>query len=708
MIERLRVHNYRSLRDCTVDMSRFTCIIGQNNAGKSSVLNAIDLFCSNNKIPAADFYDESKPIRIEATLQGISNEALQRITPDHRRKIEPLIKDGKLTLARHYAMPGATPELLCLTTRPSDCRFHDLEDKLKGLRGISIGRALAEVLPEYPEYFSGVDTQGLAKAAIEELISGMPEGQLEEVYAPLPTGIPNSIKALLPEVIFIPAVKDISDEVKMKESATFGRLIGAVMERLQDTVHMGEIASSLENLNLLLNRAPADDGSETDERIPALREAESAVRTYLREQFPSIDLELAIPPLELKQIFSSARILVNDGVKGEVSTKGDGLRRSVVFALIRAYADLKQKPSSTEGSDASGESSAIQQSNYIFLFEEPELFLHPSAQRILLDALLKIAPEHQVVLSTHSPMFFVPRSTGAFIKMTKISSCDGIPYSKPISVDLEKPLHPKDEFQLLCHENNAAALFADRVVLVEGDSELCFIRHIAQTMRPEWDFDAKNIPLIKMNGKAGLKRYRDFFRRFAVDVHVILDLDVLLDEFGKIEAAREVGELRSRLLQEADRIAKSEGIDGIRTSNDAKSLVQSQSFRERFREVIQIIERCMMGESITPGERDKLDDLLWLSRASARYQVLSRSEAGVSGKAELLHSLRVGNVYVLSRGCLEDYYPDGVNGADKVSRAISACKLITCPEAIGRLCPQVTEDGQSMPEFEAIFRRIFS
>ena len=53
-------------------------------------------------------------------------------------------------------------------------------------------------------------------------------------------------------------------------------------------------------------------------------------------------------------------------------------------------------------------------------------------------------------------------------------------------------------------------------------------------------------------------------------------------------------------------------------------------------------------------------------------------------KRELLAELRKNRVFVLERGAIEAYYPDGVEGPDKPSKAQSFCKMINSKEqAIG-------------------------
>ena len=42
---------------------------------------------------------------------------------------------------------------------------------------------------------------------------------------------------------------------------------------------------------------------------------------------------------------------------------------------------------------------------YAFILDEPEICMHPRAQQLLLKALLEISKDHQVFLTTHSPVF---------------------------------------------------------------------------------------------------------------------------------------------------------------------------------------------------------------------------------------------------------------------------------------------------------------
>jgi hypothetical protein len=44
----------------------------------------------------------------------------------------------------------------------------------------------------------------------------------------LPTGIDKSIEPMLPDPIYIPAVKDLADDIKTSESTPFGKILGGL------------------------------------------------------------------------------------------------------------------------------------------------------------------------------------------------------------------------------------------------------------------------------------------------------------------------------------------------------------------------------------------------------------------------------------------------------------------------------------------------
>ena len=116
----------------------------------------------------------------------------------------------------------------------------------------------------------------------------------------------------------------------------------------------------------------------------------------------------------------------------------------------------------------------------------------------------------------------------------------------------------KDKFQLISFESSNFAFFSKKIVLVEGDSELIVLPHIASLLNPGWDFKTTSTSLVKISGKGSFKRYRDFFSCFNVDVAMIADLDILIKDFDKTLPSPGAKELLDDLLRDVDKIIEGE------------------------------------------------------------------------------------------------------------------------------------------------------
>jgi putative ATP-dependent endonuclease of the OLD family len=344
---------------------------------------------------------------------------------------------------------------------PKDARFENesVTALLKGKKGAELKNAVIGAFPELKEQSTELSTQEAARRLIQGVADGMPDEQKETRFMALPTGLDKSVIPMLPERIYIPAAKDLADDTKTAETSSFGKILAIVMKAIEPL--LADEKDLFEKLSRKLTRTVDETGKVEDNRLREVRGIESAIQDYVREIFANVSLEIEVPPPELRTLLSSARILADDGMKGPLESKGDGLRRAVVFSILRAYTDVARAAASqAEGGKAL-------ERGYLLLFEEPELFLHPDAQQILFEALGLFAKKNHVVVTTHSPFFLGPQTTATFVRLSKVRDKSAEkPFSAAAPVDLTG-LAPKDEFQIICYENNSAAFFAKRIVLVD-------------------------------------------------------------------------------------------------------------------------------------------------------------------------------------------------------------------------------------------------
>ena len=71
--------------------------------------------------------------------------------------------------------------------------------------------------------------QEAVKKKIHKLAASLPDDQKTLADQPLPTGIDKSIDPMLPDVIYIPAVKDLTDDIKTTESTPFGKILAILL-----------------------------------------------------------------------------------------------------------------------------------------------------------------------------------------------------------------------------------------------------------------------------------------------------------------------------------------------------------------------------------------------------------------------------------------------------------------------------------------------
>jgi predicted ATPase len=120
--------------------------------------------------------------------------------------------------------------------------------------------------------------------------------------------------------------------------------------------------------------------------------------------------------------------------------------------------------------------------NEIIAIDEPELSLHPSAQRGLFDVILEYASDRQVILATHSP-YFAPieyLDVGARIVRTSLRAKSSIISSlQPSTATKLAPLL-EDRFNphVLGLDAREVLFLEDDVILVEGQDDVLGYREV--------------------------------------------------------------------------------------------------------------------------------------------------------------------------------------------------------------------------------------
>ena len=245
------------------------------------------------------------------------------------------------------------------------------------------------------------------------------------------------------------------------------------------------------------------------------------------------DFEVNLNMYDPWDFYRTLQIIVNEkdiGLKFQASQLGMGAQASITVAILKAYSEIK----------LGGE-------NPIFI-DEPELFLHPQAQKNFYKILRKLAEDKntQIFFTTHSPYFlsleyfdeiFLVRKTkgiGTYIKNANAEEflVDwSIRYNKDITDDKKKNseleklrLHYKEAYEQTSYSlASTEAFFAKKVLLVEGESEALlfpyFFNHIG------FDWIKEKFSIVKCGSKNGIDRFYRLYSELGIPCFVIFDGD---------------------------------------------------------------------------------------------------------------------------------------------------------------------------------------
>jgi energy-coupling factor transporter ATP-binding protein EcfA2 len=123
---------------------------------------------------------------------------------------------------------------------------------------------------------------------------------------------------------------------------------------------------------------------------PVLEKLSETIKGTLTSFLPDVtEVRVSIPDEERSRALRRAcKIVVNDGTPTDLALKGDGVQSLAALAIMRHASETSAKGR-----------------NIVIAIEEPESHLHPSAIHGLREVLDELSDKHQVVISTHNPLF---------------------------------------------------------------------------------------------------------------------------------------------------------------------------------------------------------------------------------------------------------------------------------------------------------------
>src|SRR5437868_5944014 len=386
-IEKLKIHNWRSIADEEISFETLMIFIGQNNCGKSNIISSLLFFFGTITANSLDYHNNSTEAYVEVTFGSLDdfdlNQFKKYISSDNKICVrKTLNSEGETSYNGYLFSPKA--DFLKEETISAISKREELEKT-----------PLKDFVPT-----SGRLTKEIIKAAQEEYISKNRD-TIELDYT-LETsnflGAKSVAKGIFGEIYFIPAVKNASDEFKTSGTTIFNQLFTQIISKMsEENEHYKNARTQMQSLTQILNKLN-DKGEVNSERPSEIKTLEDNLELELKKWNTTIDIEITPPNID-EVLKVNTSVWVDDGKRTDIARKGHGLQRSLIFALIKSWAshlkrekELKEKLEEQSESKTTTTKRKSSQSTYFF-FEEPELYLHPQAQKELYASLKELRSE---------------------------------------------------------------------------------------------------------------------------------------------------------------------------------------------------------------------------------------------------------------------------------------------------------------------------
>lgn len=501
-IKEIKISNFRSIINVDIKFKDLMMFIGQNNHGKSNILYAILFFFGEIKVQDLDFFDGTDELYVEILFYNLDDD-------DKNTFNKYLTIDNEIKV-RKTAYRSGSFEYNGYIQNPQD-------DYLQELNATNYrSRESAQELPFYDDLPEGRLTIAIIQEAQKNYIEANRESidfiyELEETNF---LGAKNVAQGMFGDIFFIPAVKNINEDLSNNKMSIFSKLYSKVLELI--TTSDSDISNIKNEINAQFKKFQKynEDRTVNENRPNELNEFENRLSHNLREW--SVNLEVEILPPDVDNVFKSdVNIWIHDGIKTDINRKGHGLQRAMTFSLIKTFSEhISSIPADERANRQASKSS-------YFIFEEPELYLHPQAQRALLDSLINLSESSQVILCTHSSSLISLdnyKSIAIVRKNNETNETNITQYQEELFVGNEK-----QNFNLLSWINpdRAELFFAKKVILVEGQTEKTVIPCIAQKLGVfKFEFT-----VIDCGSKNSIHSYINLLNKFKIPYVAVYDKD---------------------------------------------------------------------------------------------------------------------------------------------------------------------------------------
>ncbi len=363
----IRLCNFRCFQaETSITFDDITVLIGKNDAGKSSIMEALDIFLNEGVPDKDDATKDGDPKELEFVCEFKDlpqNVVIDDTTPTSLFNEHLLNEERRLEIHKKYSGHLTSPKLVSVSARAVHPTSEGSADLLQ-LKNSDLKKRAKEL---------NVDLTGVDQKVNAELRNAIRNNfdDLSLSTGLIPLNEANAkdiwlgLKSYLPTFALFKSDRQSTDQDPEAQDPLKAAIKEAIKCKQTEldaiATHVGSEVRKIAQLTL-----------------EKLNEMDPTLATQLNPQFT---------PLKWESIFK-ASFTGDDDIP--INKRGSGVKRLILLNFFRAKAEKQRQEA--------------KRFNIIYGIEEPETSQHPNNQRMLLRALTDLSTESQVVVSTHTPM----------------------------------------------------------------------------------------------------------------------------------------------------------------------------------------------------------------------------------------------------------------------------------------------------------------
>lgn len=514
LLKKLKLHNFRGYEDIEVNFDdNFSVLIGKNDVGKSTILEALEIFFNSEqvKLDASDLYIKHKAddsnIIISCEFFVENDEVVLDSTAITKLSDEFLYNAEGLLEIRCESDAGKKPKYFINAFYPKEYKVPLVQMKIADLK-----KELEKVKDSVNDYESINKTisSEIRKAIYSVLDSMDCENVLIDLTKEDAKNIYNSLQKQLPLFFLFKADRENKDGDAEVQNPL----------RIATKNVLKGIENELEEVRQKIEKQVTQIGDETIEKM---KELDPDIAERLRT---------SVNTKAWDSIFSFELI---DDYDIPLNKRGSGVRRLLLLSYLRAEAERRAKENAN--------------TNIIYAIEEPETAQHPDYQKRLIESImdLSVNPLHQIIITTHTP------------EIAKLASLDQIIFIKKndrIPTIIENSEDKLNDIinTLGIYDNSKSKV----IVCVEGENDINFLMNIGKIdeFKNIVDLSSGEVAIVPMNGGT-LKNWiqRDYLKDSNVKEIHLYDSDVddykkTVEEMNALQDGRRRGFITERYEME--------------------------------------------------------------------------------------------------------------------------------------------------------------